>query len=208
MREVKRKSAIPIYGVAAVWLLYCLIFPLYKTSHFCFLIGCAAAAYVVLSFVFPGKTEYVEAPEEPVRTGDEQIDALLEEGERTVAELRGLSSVIADDSVRGKLDEIIIVTDKIFKDVIDDPTDYKQIKRFSEFYLPTTTKLMHAYERFRRTGAGGDNISGTLARIDGALDTILDSYRKFFDSLFENQALDIETDIMVLENMLKQEGLL
>lgn len=206
MREIKKKSIIPVYGVAAVWLLYCLIFPLYKTSHFFFLIGCAAAAYVVLSFVFPGKTEYVEIPDEPVRTGDELIDALLAEGGKVIEELRGLSAGISDDSVRAKLDDIIAVTDKIFKDLLDDPDDYKQVKRFSEFYLPTTVKLMHAYDRFRKTGASGENISGTLERIDDALDTILESYRKFFDSLFENQALDIETDIKVLENILKQEG--
>jgi DNA (cytosine-5)-methyltransferase 1 len=52
-----------------------------------------------------------------------------------------------------------------------------------------------------------ENITGTLERIDTALEKILKSYEMFFDSLFENQALDIETDIRVLESMLKQEGL-
>ena len=207
MREVKKRSVVPVYSAAVACCLYCLLFPLYKTAHFLILIVIAAVVYVALSVILPGKTEYVEVPEEPVRTGDELIDALLADGVKAVAELRSLSAGISDVSVRKKLDEIIVVTDKIFKDLLDDPSDYKQVKRFSEFYLPTTIKLIHAYDRFYKTDASGDNISGTLERIDVTLDTILDSYRKFFDSLFANQALDIETDIKVLENIMKQEGL-
>ena len=208
MIEIKRKSIIPVYGVAAAWVLYCVLFPLYKTWHFIALACSAALVYVALSAIFPGKTEYIEVPEEPERTGDEKIDALLAEGERAVTEMRALRSAIQDEIVRQKLDDIITVTDKIFKNLLDAPGDYKQVKRFSEFYLPTTVKLLHTYDRFGKTGAQGENITGTKDRIDTALNTILDSYKKFFDSLFEHQALDIETDIKVLETMLKNEGLL
>jgi len=206
MREVKKKSVIPVYGVAAAWCLYCVFFPLYKTWHYIAIACTALVVYTLLSLIFKGKTEYIEIPEEPVRTGDELIDALLEEGEAVVSELRGLNASIKDDSVRVKFDEIITVIDKIYKDLTEDPGDYKQVKRFNDFYLPTTVKLIHAYDRFTKTNADGANISGTLERIGNSLDLILDSYKRFFDSLFENQALDIETDIRVLENLLKQEG--
>jgi len=207
MREIKKKSIIPIYGVAAVWLLYCLFFPLYKTWHFIVLACLAVLVFVVLKTIFPGKTEYVAAPVEPERTGDEAIDALLAEGERAVAELRSLQASITDAHITQTLGEIIAVTDKIFKNLLVDRDDYKQVKRFADFYLPTTIKLLHTYDRFGKSGVQGENITGTQQRIDAALDTILDSYRKFYDSLFLNQALDIETDIRVLETMLKNEGL-
>ena len=206
--EIKKKSVIPVYGVAAVWALYCVFFPLFRTWHLILLACLAVLAYAVLSVLFPGKTEYIEIPEEPKRSGDETIDALLAEGEKAVAEMNRLRDAITGEQVRLKLDEIISVTDKIFKNLLSDPDDYKQTKRFADFYLPTTIKLLHAYDRFGQSGASGINISGTIERIDTALDTILDSYKKFFDSLFENQALDIETDIIVLESMLKNEGLL
>ena len=157
--------------------------------------------------MFPGKTEYIEEPVEPERTGDEKIDALLADGERAVSEMQQLRESIGEARLKEKIGDIIVITNKIFKDVIEDPDDYSQIKRFSDFYLPTTIKLLHTYDRLGRSGTAGENITGTLARIDTALDTILDSYRKFFDSLFENQALDIETDIRVLESVLKKEGL-
>ena len=205
--EVKKKSVVPVYGVAAVWVLYCFIFPLYKTWHFIVLACLAVLSYVILSAVFPGKTEIIEIPEEPERSGNEEIDALLAEGEKAVAEMRRLRDSIPGDPIKEKIDKIIAVIDKIFKDLLEDPDDYKQVKRFADFYLPTTIKLLHAYDRFDRSGVEGDNITGTLERIDTALDKILGSYEMFFDSLFVNQALDIETDIRVLENMLKQEGL-
>ena len=208
MIEIKEKSIIPVYGLAAAWVLYCALFPLYKTWHFIVLACSAALVYVVLSALFPGKTKYIEIPAEPVRTGDEKIDELLADGEKAVGEMHRLSDSIKDDNIRKKLGDIIGVTDKIFKNLHEDPGDYTQVKRFADFYLPTTIKLLHTYDRFGQSGASGENVSGTMERIDTALDTILESYRRFFDSLFKNQALDIETDILVLENMLKREGLL
>ena len=208
MIEIKQKSVVPVYGFAAAWVLYCIFFPLYKTWHFIVLACFSALTFFVLSAVFPGKVKQFEAAEEPPSTGDDRIDALLAEGERAVAEMRRLRNAVQDGPVRGKVDEIAFVTDKIFKKLIDDPNDYKQVKRFADFYLPATIKLLHTYDRFGQSGTSGENIGGTMERIDTALDTILVSYKKFFDSLFEYQAIDIETDIRVLETMLRKEGLM
>jgi len=172
-------------------------------------LACSAVlAYVVLSMLFPGKTEYIEVPEEAERSGDEKIDALLAEGENAVSAMKELRSTIPAELVRQKLDEIISVTDSIFKKMLQNPNAYTQVKRFADYYLPTTIKLLHTYDRLGQSGAQGENISGTMERIDTALDTILESYKKFFDSLFADQALDIETDIKVLETILKREGLI
>ena len=208
MIEIKQKSIIPVYGVAGAWVLYCIFFPLYKTWHFIVLACAAALVYTVLSVIFPDKTKYIEIPVEHERTGDDRIDALLAEGDRAVTEMRRVYDTTQDKAVREKVGEIITVIDKIFKNLLDDPSDYSQVKRFADFYLPATIKLLHTYDRFGKNGTRGENITGTMERIDTALDTILVSYKKFFDSLFQNQALDIETDISVLENMLKREGLM
>ena len=207
MIELKRKSVIPIYGFVAVWVLYCAIFPLYRTWHFIALACSAVLANLVLSILFPGKTERIEIPKEPERSGNEAIDALLSEGERAVEEMRNLRDTIQGELIKGKIDDVITVTDMIFRNLLEDPDDLAQTRRFANFYLPTTVKLLHTYDRFGRSG-DGENVTGTMERIDQALDTILESYRKFYDSLFENQALDIETDIIVLENMLRTGGLL
>ena len=48
MREVRKKSVVPIYGVGAVWVIYCLFFPLYKLWHFIILAVLSVAAWLVL----------------------------------------------------------------------------------------------------------------------------------------------------------------
>lgn len=211
MREVRKKSVAPVYGFAVAWLAYCLFFPLYKFWHFVILICVSVVVYSVMKLIFPDKVEYITEPEpepEPVRTGEEQIDALLEEGERAVREMAIIRDSIKDERVKAKVEEIMSVTDKIFKDVLDDRGDYKQIKRFSDFYLPSTMKLLYSYDRFSSSDSSGANVTGTLEKIEEILDTIIVSYHKQYDALFANQALDIETDITVLESMLKKEGLL
>jgi len=209
MKKVKRHpSAIPLYGAAAAFVLYALIFPMYNWTHYSLIITAGLVVCVILRAIFPDRVEVIEVPAESVTTGDADIDALLREGEIAVAEMKKLHDAIAEQSVRSEIAAIIDVTDKIFKDVIDDPTDYRAVRRFADFYLPTTMKLLYAYERFGRGGATGESIDATLARIEEALRQIHASYEKQYDALFKNQALDIETDIMVLEALLKRDGLL
>jgi len=206
--EVKIKSAIPVYGIGIVWLLYSLIFPLYMTWHFILIACIGVLVYFLLSKIFPPKIESIEVPCEPESTGDELIDALLAEGARAAAEMYRLQSSIPNSDIRKKITELIFITDKIFGKLRSEPNVYKQVKRFADFFLPASLKLLNTYDRMGKSGIEGENISGTMERIDNALDMTLESYKKFFDSLFENIALDIETDIAVLETMLKRDGLL
>jgi len=207
MREIKKKSPAPVYGLACIWALYCLFFPLYKLWHFAVLLVLGVGAYAVLSILFPGKTEYVKAPEKPVSTGNEEIDNLLAEGKKAVGEMDRLKGSIKNAEVCKKIGELTEVTEKIFKALQDDPADLRQVKRFAGYYLPTTIKLLNSYDRMGNIGEAGENIAGTLQRISAILDTTLEGYKKQLDALFANQALDIETDIIVLENMMKREGL-
>lgn len=207
MREVRKKSVVPIYGLAAVWLLYCLLFPLLRLSDYVLLAGVSIAAYVVLTLIFPGKTELVKEPEKPVSTGNADIDKLLEEGKRAIGEMSRLRDSITEPGVKEKTDKVIGVTEKIFLHLRDDPGDYKRVKHFADFYLPTTIKLLHTFERMGRLDIGGNNVKGTMTRIEDILDMTIEGYTKQLDALFANEALDIETDIEVLKTMLKKQGL-
>ena len=206
-KTVKVPSAIPLYGTAAVWIVYCLVFPLYKLSHFLILIILSVCAFFGLRALFSGKTEEVEVSEPaPEPTGDPETDELLAEGDRAVKELERLRTSIRVPSVQKRVDEISALTKKIFEDARSDPNDIPQIKRFAGYYLPTTMKLLNAYDRMSGEGSG-ENVSGTLKRIEDILDTTVAAYQKQYDSLFANEAMDIDTDITVLESMLKREGL-
>ena len=208
MTVIKKNSVVPVYGTAAVWVLYCLLFPLNKPLHFIFLVCAGVLSYVILSKLFPAKTESIEAVNEPVSTGDEKADALLAEGEKSLEEMKTLRGAIPNENIRTKADQIISITDQIFKKLRAEPGVYTQVKRFADFFLPTSVKLLNTYSQFDQSGVAGENITSTMERIDSALDMTLGSYKKFYDSLFENQALDIETDISVLETLFKRDGIL
>ena len=204
-----KRSAAPFYAVATLWLVWCVVLPLYKLWHLALLIALSAGVFALFSKLFPGKKVEVEVPEpepEPVTTGDAETDALLREGEQAVRELKRLGASIREPSVRARVEELAGLTDKIFRDIVDDPKDVPQVRRFAGYYLPTTMKLLNAYDRMSGEAAG-ENVSGTLRRIEDILDTTVAAYRKQYDALFANEALDIETDITVLEAMLKREGL-
>ena len=197
----------PFYGTAAVCVLWCLLLPLYKLWHFLLFLAVLLGAYFLLQKLFPGTEKVIDVPEpEPEPTGDPEVDALTREGRKAVAELQRLRGSIREPSVRSRVDEITALTEKIFADIVEDPKDVPQVKRFAGYYLPTTMKLLNAYDRMSGEGSG-ENVSGTLKRIEDILDTTVTAYRKQYDALFANEALDIETDITVLESMLKREGL-
>lgn len=203
-REVKTPSVIPIYGIGVVIILYSLFGPLYKLGHFFIEAAICVAAYFLLKLIFPGTVEIVE---DPILTGDAKFDALLAEGDKAVKEMTKLRASINNEVIRQKIDTLIELTKKIFLDLLDDPNDYRQIKRFSDYFIPTTIKLLNSYNDFGSDTYAGDNAKTTMAKIEEVLDATIKAYHNQYDALFSNQALDIETDIEVLKTMLKREGL-
>lgn len=135
------------------------------------------------------------------------VQAVVDEGARAHSELQRLYAVIPDLTVKRKISEIIDVSDKIVEDAIHDPSDVPQIKKFLDYYLPTTIKLLNAYDRMGAQGIEGENISKTMSSINEMLDTAIVAYKKLLDSLFANQAMDIETDIAVMNTLMQREGL-
>lgn len=204
--EIRKKSVVPVYALAIVWLLYSLFFPLYKIHHFIILLAVALIIYFVFSKMFPGKIVVVEQPKNE-ETGNPEVDAVVREGKRAMQEMGRLYSSIENPDVKKRIVEIMDISDKIVKNAISDPKDIPSIKRFLNYYLPTTIKLLNAYDRMAVQGIEGDNISGTITRIEDMLDTIVASYKKQLDALFADEALDIETDIKVMDGLLQREGL-
>lgn len=136
-----------------------------------------------------------------------EVQAIVDEGARARTELKRLYASIPDLAVKRKVAELIDISDKIVADAVADPSDVPQIKKFLDYYLPTTIKLLNAYDRMGAQGIQGENITGAMKSIDEMLDTAIAAYKKLLDSLFANQAMDIETDISVMNTLLQREGL-
>ena len=82
-----------------------------------------------------------------------------------------------------------------------------QLRSFLSYYLPTTLKILRAYARMEEQGVEGENIRSAKARIEGMMDKVVEGFEKQLDKLFQDDAMDIATDVQVLERMLEKDGL-
>ena len=218
-QKKKKKSVSPIYTFALTWLVLSLIFPLHKIWGLLITVALCSFTAFIAGRISAKRRSKEEAAEQQERQAEEkqaqprkksygpEIDPILEEGNRALSEMGRLYMSIKDVEVRQKINEIMRITDKITQDAINDPSDIPQIKKFMNYYLPTTIKLLNAYDRMSAQGIEGENLDKSMKNINEMLDAAIAAYKKRLDSLFANQALDIETDIEVMNTMLAREGL-
>ena len=140
-------------------------------------------------------------------TGNPDVDQLLTRGREIIAEIRRENDLIPDESLSAKLDDLEENCAAIFQAVYENPARAPQIRKFMDYYLPTTLKLLNAYDRMGAQGVSGENIDATMQRVESMMGTIVTAFEKQLDMLFGSEAMDISADITVLENMMKREGL-
>ena len=207
MKKIVHKSAAPLYAAAVVWVLYALLFPLYRISHFVIVIIASAVVYFIAKALCPDIVEEVKVEEKPQTTGNQELDKMITDGKLAIGEMRRLNESIKDETVSRQIDRLEEISGKIFAQVQAEPKKLPQIRKFMSYYLPTTLKLLNAYDRMSDQGVSGENISGTMKRVENMMDTIVQAFEKQLDGLFGAEALDISTDITVLDNMMAREGL-
>ena len=209
-----RKPVAPFYAVAVLWLVCGLLVPFYKPIHY----GIAAVISAVVFFAVQavcknggviGAEEAPKAEEKPKEetTGNAELDKMLKDGRMAIAEMKRLDDNIADPGISADIVRLEQVSSKIFEEVKRDPKKLPKIRRFMDYYLPTTLKLLNSYDRMSAAGVSGENIDTTLAKVEGMMRAIVAAFEKQLDSLYGADALDISTDITVLETMMAREGL-
>ena len=221
-KKVVKRSVLPLYLAAAVWLLNLLV-PAVSMIWF-LLRGIVFSALVLVigkciwknqvENPVPGEAD--EPPHEPPEqeakakksTGNPTVDKLMEERDRAISEMRRLNEAIEDPTISRQIDEVEDVTEKIFDHVAAHPEKLPQIRKFLNYYLPTTLKLLNAYDRMGAQGVSGENIDSTMKKVEEMMERIVVAFRRQLDELFGAEAMDIKSDIQVLEMMMVREGLL
>ena len=140
-------------------------------------------------------------------TGNLELDKIINDGDEYIIKLRAANDAIKDEGVSSSIDRMESASKGIFGYVEDNPSKIPQIKKFMNYYLPTTLKLLNSYEKLSRQTVKGENISSTMFDIEGMMQTIATAFEKQLDSLFSSEAMDIQADITVFESILRQEGL-
>lgn len=138
---------------------------------------------------------------------DPEIRKAINEGRKLITEIKQANILIPGQEISRKLDKLEILVGKIFDYVEIHPEKFVQIKKFTEYFLPTTFKLVDAYKNLDYQPIQGENISNAKKEIEETMDTINLAFENLLDDLFHDMSMDISTDISVLETMFAQEGL-
>lgn len=137
----------------------------------------------------------------------EEAQKIIEEGEAYLEEIRNCNQAIPGVEISNKMYHLENVILRIFKRVEQHPELISDLHKFMNYYLPTTVKLLKAYEELDKQPVEGENIKTAKKEIENTLDTINEAFENLLDSFFRNTAWDVSTDISVLKTMLAQEGL-
>lgn len=119
--------------------------------------------------------------------------------------IRSANDRIADPVLSEKIDHLESVAGKIFREVEEHPEKQQQAATFLNYYLPTTLKLLDSYAKFEEAGIEGENLSRAQERIEETMDALIKGFDKQLDDLYRNEAMDIDSDIRVMENMLRRD---
>ena len=129
------------------------------------------------------------------------------DGESYLKQIREANEAILGEEISNKLYKLEDIIGRIFMELEKNPDKIGEMRKFMDYYLPTTIKLINAYREFDRYTVETDNIRNSKQEIESTIDTIIKAFYKLFDSLFDDKAMDIATDISVLNTILTQEGL-
>lgn len=138
---------------------------------------------------------------------DTELAKALKEGQDYIRRIQEANDAIPGETFTAKLDQMEDIITKIFEVVRQKPEQLYKLRRFMKYYMPTTIKLLEAYKELDAQPVQGENILRSKEEIELTLDTINIAYEKLLDSFFEESAMEIKSDISVLQNMFAQEGL-
>ena len=131
-----------------------------------------------------------------------------DEFEEKLRQIRQLNDEIEDGPVSDRIDRIGELTASIFRVVQEKPDRAEEVRKFMNYYLPTTFKLLKSYSLMEKQSYQGENIQASRKKIEDILDTLIHAFEQQQDRLFRAEALDVEADISVLETMMASDGLI
>ena len=105
------------------------------------------------------------------------------------------------------MDELERLCIQIFKTVAEKPQKAGQIRKFMNYYLPTTLKMLANYRTMDQRGVSVTDMTEARSTLIRGMGMVLTACQKQLDNLYKDTLLDVSTDMDVLEQMLKRDGL-
>ena len=140
---------------------------------------------------------------EKAETGDAPLS--LDTARRFAAVLEKEQQLMQDAQAREELAAMHKTTTAICDWLEAHPESQPKTRRFAEYYIPTTLKLLHTYNDVQ--GQQGENAETIRRDIAGILHTLNQAYENLYNNLLSDVAMDISSEIAALQGMLANDGL-
>ena len=202
--EKRTRPVLPIYLAALVWPVGALLLPTYRLSSVLILAVASAVVYGLGSKFCPIR---VIKKQVPYATGSEDVDAMLSGISANLDKLHVLNDAIPDAELSAAMTRMEKAGRSIAAAVEQSPDKARTIDRFARYYLPEVIKLMTTYASMEKNGVKGENADQILAELRRNAATTAKAFENQLDALYSAEAMDISTDIEVLDGILKSQNL-
>ena len=137
-----------------------------------------------------------------------ELMQLVTEGNRYVKEIRKLNDEILGEDISSQLDKIEEIIASIFEIVKRKPEKRGELRKLMQYYLPMTVKVVTGYRDFENERVPSKQLEESKKEIRETLDKVITAFEALREKIFQEEVLDISTDLDVLEAMMSQEGLI
>jgi len=145
------------------------------------------------------------APAQPEQGENAETPLNLETARRFAKVLEQEQQLMQDAQGREELETMQKTTTAICEWLEAHPESLPKARRFAEYYIPTTLKLLHTYNDVQ--GQQGENAETIRRDIAGILHTLNQAYSNLYDNLLSDVAMDVSSEIAALQGMLANDGL-
>ena len=202
--EKRTHPVLPIYLAALVWPVGALLLPAYRLSNLLIIAGLSLAAYGMGTKFCPTR---VIRKQVPYATGSEDVDTMLSGISANLDKLHALNDAIPDPELSAAMTRMEKAGRSIAAAVEQAPDKARSIDRFARYYLPEVIKLMTTYANMEKNGVKGGNADQILTELRRNAATTAKAFENQLDALYSAEAMDISTDIEVLDGILKSQNL-
>lgn len=135
------------------------------------------------------------------------VKSVLDRGNAFLEEIRRCNDAIPGEEISAKISRIESIVGQIFRRAQAHPEIVPDLQKLMDYYLPMTVKLLRAYADMDAQAVQGETIQSSKREIEDTVDTLNLAFERLLDSIYKDTALDVSSDISVLNTLLAQEGL-
>ena len=148
-----------------------------------------------------------QAQKKAQESRDSRVQEVLDKGNAFLRDIRKCNDDIPGQEISEKISRMELIVQRIFQRAEAHPEIVPDLKKLMDYSLPMTVKLLRAYADMDAQPVQGQTIQNSKKEIEDTLDTLNQAFENLLDSVFRDTAMDVSSDISVLQTLLARDGL-